>query len=268
MNSKLLDFDRRNWKNLMQTSNVCRQAMIRLRAAFVHFLISAIVAGAGTLPFVLWLYPQPFLESAGGINLILLICFVDLVMGPCLTFVIFNKAKKSLKTDLLIVGGLQLLALFYGLYALSISRPVFLTYVVDRFEVVTFADIDADELKKAPTEFNTIGWGNPSLAYAIVPTAKEEYETVMLASANGVDLKRFLRYYAPLSQAELLIRTKALPIKDLYKFNQPVEVDELLSSMDKSVIGYVPVQGIKKDLTALIDLKTGKLVKTVKLRPW
>jgi hypothetical protein len=267
MNFRYSDPIDRNANLAVPTTQVS-SFVLRLRASFLHFCLSLIAASAGTLPFVLWLYPEPFLEAAGGFNLIFIICLVDLVMGPCLTFVVYNKAKKSLRKDLIIIASLQLIALFYGLYALAISRPVFLTYVVDRFEVVTYADIDHEELSKAPAEFRNIGWGNPRLAYAVVPKVKEEYENVMLASAAGVDLKRFLRYYAPITEAELLIRSKVLPLNSLYQFNEPAQVDLVLGALEKSAIGYVPVQGAKRDLAAIIDLKTGQLVKTVKLKPW
>jgi hypothetical protein len=241
---------------------------VRLKACAVHFLISAIIAAVGTFPFVFWLYPHPFLEAAGGLYLIGLICLVDLIMGPLLTFVIFNKAKKSLRMDLAIIGLLQLAALGYGIYALSTSRPVFLTYVVDRFEVVTYADVDKEEILKAPVGLQAIGWGNPQMAYAIMPTKKDDQETVMFSSIKGVDLKRFFRFYEPFNRARQLIREKALPIATLKKFNDPAEVSEKLSGLDLSAIGFVPIQGIKKDLVAIIDLGTGELVKTVKLKPW
>jgi hypothetical protein len=240
----------------------------RLTACAAHFSISALVAALGTFPFVFWLYPQPFLEAAGGLYLIGLICLVDLVMGPLLTFVVYNKAKKSLRMDLAVIGILQLVALGYGIYALSTSRPVFLTYVVDRFEVVTYADVDKEEILKAPAGFQAIGWGNPQMAYAIMPTKKDDRETVMFSSINGVDLKRFFRFYEPINRARQLIREKALPIATLKKFNDPIEVSEKLAGLDLSAIGFVPIQGIKKDLVAIIDLGTGELVKTVKLKPW
>ena len=67
----------------------------RCKAAAIHLLISLAVASiAALLVFVLW-YPGAFRYLAGGRNLFLLVMSVDVVMGPVLSFTVFNAGTKG-----------------------------------------------------------------------------------------------------------------------------------------------------------------------------
>ena len=90
----------------------------------------------------------------------MLIMAVDLVVGPLLTFVVFNRSKprQELFRDLSIIGMLQLVALCYGLWTVFVARPVYLVHEVDRFRVVTAADIDPAELPQALAQFQKNSW--------------------------------------------------------------------------------------------------------------
>src|SRR5690349_15163657 len=98
----------------------------RAKAAAIHLSLSAAVAGLGAyLVFGLW-FPLPYRNMAGGQTLFNLVVSVDLVMGPALTFVAFNRSKRTqvLVRDLAIIGIMQLAALAYGLHVMFIARPV------------------------------------------------------------------------------------------------------------------------------------------------
>ena len=78
----------------------------RLRAAAIHLALSVAVAGlAGLLVFALW-YPYPYREISGGRELFLLVVAVDIVIGPLITFAVFNRAKPvaELRRDLAVVA--------------------------------------------------------------------------------------------------------------------------------------------------------------------
>lgn len=124
-------------------------------AAALHLLASLFVATlAAVLVFFVW-YPYPYREVAGGRELFLLVVAVDLVVGPLLTFAVFNRSKprQELWRDLSIIGVLQVLALCYGMWTVFTARPVYLVHEVDRFRVVTAADIDPAELTQALPKF-------------------------------------------------------------------------------------------------------------------
>ncbi len=240
----------------------------RGKAAGYHFLMSLTVAVAVTIPLVFWLYPAPFFQAAGGMHLLLIILGIDVVLGPFLTFCIFNRAKKSLKMDLAIIAGIQICALIYGLYATIQSRPVFMTYVIDRFEAVSFADVDPEELLKGPPEIQSIRWGHPKMAYAERPSNQEERDLLLFSALQGVDLNRLFRYYKPAHLAKPQIIERAQPIEKLNEFNDPRKVEKFLAPHRQIPLAFVPMQGIRRDLTALVNAKTGDLVEVVDLRPW
>ena len=73
---------------------------------------------------------------------------VDVVCGPLLTLVLFNPAKsrRELRLDLSLVAVIQLAALAYGLYSISLARPVIQAFETDRFAVVSAVEIDPGQL--------------------------------------------------------------------------------------------------------------------------
>jgi hypothetical protein len=259
-----------NLTHQIQSNNSWNKSGVqrRCRAAGIHFILSAIVALLLTTPIIFWLYPSPFFQAAGGLNLLGMILGIDVILGPTLTFIVFNKAKASLKMDLKIIAFVQIVALIYGLYATAASRPVYMTYVVDRFELVSAADVDPDELKRAPIEIQDVKWGHPQLAYAEQPTSEDERSTIVFSSINGVDLNRLFRYYKPFALAQKKIVERAKPVETLLKFNDTSSVNAVLAAFKGQTLRYVPLQGKKRDLTVLVNANTGELVKVVDLKPW
>lgn len=241
----------------------------RLQSSGLHLLVSILMATLVAIPLVFWLYPSPFFEAAGGMHLLGMILMVDVVLGPSLTFLVFDRRKKSLKKDLWVIALCQVAALAYGLYATCLSRPVYMTYVVDRFEMVSAAQVDEDEFKLSPRELQKMRWGHPQIAYAEQPENPEERSRILFSFVqSGIDLKEMFRYYRPLEAAKPLIASKAKAIKELAQYNKREKVERFLKPYESLSLSYVPVQGKKRDLVALIDAKTGSLVEVVDLRPW
>lgn len=132
---------------------------------FVHLTISVFVAAiAAIFLFGIW-FPYPFRDLAGGLHLFWLMIGIDVICGPVLTAILFNpkKSRRELQFDLSIVATLQIVALVYGLYSISLARPVHLAFEADRFVAVTAADIDPAQLTAAPVEYQSLSWIGPSL---------------------------------------------------------------------------------------------------------
>src|SRR3990167_7324028 len=90
----------------------------RTHATAIHLAISfAIAAVAALVVFLLW-YPHPYWKISGGMKMFLALVFVDIVVGPFLTFIIFTpkKSRRALLFDFSIIVLLQILALAYGLW--------------------------------------------------------------------------------------------------------------------------------------------------------
>jgi hypothetical protein len=133
----------------------------KLTAFLIHLTAGFVVLA--TVYFLIRLnwYPGALfkLEDVwAGLKILLV---VDLVLGPILTFVVYNPNKKSLKYDLAAIILIQTLALAYGAFIISKQRPAIITFVGDRFEVITISD----KLNNQLPETTIKGQSNSSLPY-------------------------------------------------------------------------------------------------------
>lgn len=97
----------------------------KLKAVGIHFIISLFIF----ILLVFWmyfsLYPSFYFNMSGGWQGLMLMLGVDVVLGPLLTFLVFNPHKKlrEIISDLVIVGLVQLGALGYGVYTVYQEHP-------------------------------------------------------------------------------------------------------------------------------------------------
>ena len=137
----------------------------RLRASGIHLGLSLCIAAlAAWLVFGLW-YPYPYREISGGRELFLIVIAVDVILGPLITLVVFNRAKPwtELRRDLIIVVLIQLAALGYGLWTVWVARPVHLVFEYKLFRVVHAIDIPVELLDKTPTGITALPMTGPTL---------------------------------------------------------------------------------------------------------
>lgn len=134
-------------------------------------LVAALVA---TVILGLW-FPYPFRELSGGQHLFWIMVGVDVVCGPILTALLFNptKSRRELTLDLSLVAFLQLVAMLYGLYSISLARPVVLAFEADRLVAVSAAEIDPGDLAQALPPFRALSWTGPILLGARSPNEDE-----------------------------------------------------------------------------------------------
>jgi hypothetical protein len=125
---------------------------VRLRAFALHFVVSALLAAIiAFLVFFIW-FPANHNELAGGHHLFWTIVGVDVICGPLLTLLLFKpeKTRLALATDLTLIAVIQIAAFSYGLYSLAYARPLAFVFEVDRFRLVTYADIPATDIGYLP----------------------------------------------------------------------------------------------------------------------
>ena len=240
----------------------------RTWAAGYHLLGSAGVAVlAACLVFVLW-YPAPYTAMAGGAGLFLLITGVDIVMGPLITFAIFDRRRKpwtELRRDLIVVVLLQLAALCYGLYVMHTVRPVVLALEGSRFRVVTAQDVLFDELPKAQPAFQQLSHTGPvTISTALPATAEEQFDSMTHALA-GQDIGTRPKFWRAWDDdARARAKTVAKPIESLRK-HYPKRATELEAAVKRSglpeaQLRYVPVLARFGDWVAFIDANSGDIV--------
>ncbi|NML42715.1 pilus assembly protein [Ramlibacter sp. G-1-2-2] len=239
----------------------------RARAAGVHLGASVVVAlMAALLVFELW-YPYPYRELSSGRELFMLVVGVDVVLGPLITFAIFDRAKPraSLVRDLACVAFLQLVGLSYGIWSVHMARPVHMVFEVDRFRVVHQSDIPVDLENRAPAGVEVAPFGGPTLL-AVRPFAseKEKYEATMVA-LNGISLSARPDLWQPYEAAKARVLAAARPVSELrsrFAARAP-EIEAALekSGHDAAHASYLPVVARKAQAwTVLLDSSTAEVI--------
>lgn len=111
----------------------------RWQATLIHLGISAVIFVVLLAIIILIWYPGIFIH-AGGWQGIQIVAAVDLVLGPLLTFIVFNPNKKSLPMDLSIIAALQISCLGYGVWAVEQQRPLAQILLDDTLYVISKAN--------------------------------------------------------------------------------------------------------------------------------
>ncbi|MDI1272057.1 TfpX/TfpZ family type IV pilin accessory protein [Polaromonas sp.] len=241
----------------------------RLSAAGIHLTLSLTVAAlAAWLVFALW-YPYPYREISGGRHLFLIVMAVDVIMGPLLTLAVFNRSKPAaeLGRDLTVIGMLQVAALAYGLWTVSVARPVHLVFEIDRFRVVHAIDIPDEEMNLAPPEFRRLPWTGPTLLSVRNFRSQQEGSDATLAAVQGFPLGSRPFLWQRYDEAKPQILKVARPLEDL-KNRFPDQVGTinaaLWSGPDRGTasesVAYVPLAGRDKFWTVLLDLRTSEVI--------
>ena len=235
----------------------------RLTAAAVHLGVSLVVAAvAAWLVFRVW-YPYPYNEISGGRELFTLIVTVDVILGPLLTFAVYNVAKRrhELLLDIAVIAMLQVAALGYGLWTVFEARPVYLVHEVDRFQVVVAADIDQQELQKALPELRALPmWGVKTIGVRKARDSQELMESIEQAMA-GRDVSLRPDWWVPMgpSQQEILAqRGKGLDWLRAKGPQASQKVDHALKAigLPEAELWAFPVVARVTGWSALVNRKT------------
>jgi len=162
---------------------------VAARVAALHLGVSALIATAIAVIVVKVWFPYPFGELAGGLRLLWMIVAVDVVCGPALMLLLYSpsKTRRALAVDITLIVGLQAAALGYGAHTLAQARPLALVFEVDRFRVVSYADIPAASLPAAPAWVNPWSLGSPRVLAIRRAASLDEKISSISASLAGVE---------------------------------------------------------------------------------
>lgn len=241
----------------------------RFSAAGIHLGISLVLAAlAAALVFSVW-YPYPYRDISGGRSLFFLVVSVDVIMGPLLTLVIFNRSKpiSELRRDLAIIGLLQLAALGYGLWTVAIARPVHLVFEIDRFRVVHAIDVEPELLSRAPAEWQQLPLTGPTLlSVRDFKNANEDMDITM-AALEGSQIGARPDMWQSYEQGRPQVLAHARPLEDLKKRfpDRLAEIEAVLKSAPSkgqpaASVGYVPLVGRNTFWTVLLDTHTAEVI--------
>lgn len=187
------------------------------KVAIINLLLSGIFFGAiAFFVFKLW-YPYPYREIVGGTKLFLLAIAVNVICGPLLAAIVSNpqKSKSELTKDLSVIGLIQLTALSFGLYALFQARPVYLAFEVDRFRVVTYADIKKEDLNPDVVDLHRVPLTGVRLIGTRTPKDGEEMIESLDLSLKGFDPSSRPKWWVDYDAIKNDVIKKAFPISNL-----------------------------------------------------
>lgn len=245
----------------------------RYSAAAANLALSAVIAGAVLLAIDLAWYPQALFRLAGAQRLFLVIACVNLVLGPLLTLIVYVPGKKGLKFDLVAIVVVQVAAFVGGIGVLFVSRPVYVVFVKDRFELVRANDFPRSELARAGSSpFKSLPLAGPQFVGARMPADAAERERIMFLAPSGIDLQHMLQHYVPYDAVRAEVKAAALPFPKLRELNRgrEGEVDRAVRELarDEASLAFLPMRAGDADVAVIVDRANGDELKMLDLNPW
>ena len=231
-----------------------------LKNAGWHLLISMVLAGAAALlVFKVW-YPFPYAELTGGLDLYKLVVGVDIVCGPLLTLILASPKKKTRErvVDFSLIGAIQLAALLYGLYSVSLARPVVAAFEKDRINVVTAAEITREDLPEALPEMRELPWFGVRRVALREPKDADEANKSLELSLQGIEPSMRPNWWLPDSETERKRIAKAMkPLAKLAAARRLSEAEILKQAdvvSDGKPLYFLPFTGgTKKDWIVVMN---------------
>ena len=242
----------------------------KLKASIIHLALSILLVSLIIGSILFLFFPQIFIPVSDFKEIASIIISVDLILGPLLTFVVFQKNKESLKFDLTVIGAIQALALLYGVFALYQVHPVFVTFNVDRFTIVSAKDAEPE--KALYDEYKISKLSKPILAFAKMPDNPEKKNEIILTAAmGGGDLDQRVEYYEPYNENIDYIIAKGLDPKLLLaNAGEDKKIKSFIDKHQNMIDEYVflPINSAKKDAIIVLDKETAQPIATINSDPW
>jgi len=247
-----------------------RTPINRFQASAIHVALSATVATVVFLVIYLLWYPGVLFDAGGGKELSLLILAVDVTIGPLVTLIIFVPGKKGLLFDLWVIGLLQAAFLTYGVWAVAESRPVYIAFVKDRFELARASQIPDSVLEDARMSRSELSWTGPKIVGVRFPADPDRKFNLMISGMGGVDIQSYPQYHVPYDSVRKDVVEHSVALANLAPFNKGLSTADLARGLgrDQAHVRYLPLRAGKVDLTVLIDARTAEILRIEALKPW
>jgi hypothetical protein len=209
----------------------------KLKATGVHLFLSLLVFVYLVYQIYFNWYPQPYFSIDGGWQGIRLIAGVDLVLGPLITFLIFDlsKSRRAIVFDLIIIAIIQLSALTYGVYLTYTQRPVAIV-MIDEFVVSAVMEHYGGKLESSD-QLKQYSDQKPPVIYAHMPLDKEAIaEVIRIKREDKVLEHAQLQLYKTRSGLAAALKSRQiLYMSRLDSRQQRGRFDAWLEQQDQSV---------------------------------
>lgn len=179
-----------------------RQLVLRkLKATALHLALSLMIFFPFLYLLVFKWFPGPLFFTDGGWQGLRLMLLCDVVLGPVLTFLVFNpkKTRRALAFDFSLIGLAQLGALIYGTHAVISQRPVAVAMSSGVFQAVLADAINKQEIK--PEEWARLGSGKPYWVYRRdAANSDEKSGVISYAMVDNIGEEALVFLYEPLKE--------------------------------------------------------------------
>lgn len=232
-------------------------------AAGIHLSLS--VAAVGTLAALMILawYPQPYFMHDGGWYVLRLILGIDVVLGPLLTLVVFDRAKQHLKRDLAMIALMQVGALIYGAVIMVQYRPAFVAELDGVFYTVTWPDLERGSPDSSAAR--ELAQGAPSPLLITISLPDEMHARARLredAKQTGIALIYRANLYAVMTPERMRqVFARSAKVPELAATDPLVkrELDRVLQAhgVPLARLAFVPMQCRYGLIMLVFDRETG-----------
>ena len=126
----------------------------RKQAFLTHLAASSMIFLVLSYLIIFHWYPEFYFALDGGQRAIATIFFVDVVLGPGLTLLVFKPGKKSLKFDMSVILSIQMAALIWGIHNVYTERPATTVFYQGKFTCISQPDageIDLAAIAQGPS---------------------------------------------------------------------------------------------------------------------
>lgn len=266
----------------------------RTKAFAVHLAISAAVVTVALILIYGFWYRPPFASLHEVYTVTLTLVSVDLVVGPLLTLVVYNPAKKSLKFDLALIALMQIAALAYGMKVCFEQRPIYAVYNEGKFSSVNPDEYVDVEMAKIPKNhpYPRYSLTGPEWVGAKEPAGLSDADRYFLqfSRQDGGGLRQTPRFYMPYkniqveaaaagkkiseidfnateSKAPLSVANpKRLPVTQEQREELRDWIKDLGKPADQVVL--VPLVGSARVGVVALEAATGNIVAATDVAPW
>ncbi len=205
---------------------------IHLAMSFLIFLFLI------SLIYFVW-FPGMFINY-GGWQGMKIVAGVDLVLGPFLTLVIYNKYKKKVKMDLCIIALVQFVSLSAGVWLVYQQRPMLQVVKIDFATLLTYQEVKKYKIDR--NAFSNIPGPYPKLVWLDLPEDKK--------AGSSMDFTFYLADGIPVAAATHLYKQ----FKDFPESHQKWRLEQL---EQKGGCYRIEVDSVQNIGSSCLDPETG-----------
>ena len=148
----------------------------RKQAFLTHLLISLAIFFVLSYLIIFQWYPSYYFHIDGGYRGLATIFFVDVVLGPGLTLLVFKPGKPGLKFDMSAIVILQIIALSWGIKSVYTERSILTVFYDGKFSCMKYSEASDFNLERLQLKDKA----PPLLAVLPRPSTHKEYQDMML----------------------------------------------------------------------------------------